>query len=455
MKIFGFLRSFKVKFFYTLSKTFYNILKEKVHINFWKYEDKYLIGTRIDLNTFKTNPDISIPLKNMFSLIKKYNKADITKAIDTALGDTTGSKKAELKQNLSDATTSYINRIWKKHNINIVVDIDATMISVYVEDKDAKNKYLPMTQRSDGFKQMISIILSMSCQVNRDDFRNHIILIDEPEIHLHPKGCEDVLEELKKWAGHNLVFVSTHSIFIFDSACDERHLIVSKQKYQSSCERIDHGKSIFDDEVARRAHGMNYWRKVLPSNLVLTEGISDKNLIEFFVSKLYPETKFATKPGNGDKIVVVAQNYKNDQIPIFILLDDDDKGREYKSNILSDPDYKDKVFTIKDLNNKIPDKSSIEDLLPVDILNKFFTDYTPINSEHLNIQLDESKPVIEQIKDILSIKGKDKKALLLDAKTELAHNIISSYSKKHTQEIRSKFPRMSMVIDKLHAVFKH
>ncbi|WP_336690773.1 MULTISPECIES: AAA family ATPase [unclassified Chryseobacterium] len=40
-------------------------------IQLWKSKPEYLISTPIDLNEFKNNPDISIPLKNIFSIYGK------------------------------------------------------------------------------------------------------------------------------------------------------------------------------------------------------------------------------------------------------------------------------------------------------------------------------------------------------------------------------------------------
>ena len=51
---------------------------------------------------------------------------------------------------------------WKEHKIKIRISINANICKVHVEDKDKKFAYYSMSQRSEGFKQFISLILSLS-----------------------------------------------------------------------------------------------------------------------------------------------------------------------------------------------------------------------------------------------------------------------------------------------------
>ena len=53
-----------------------------------------------------------------------------------------------------------------------------------------------MNSRSDGFKQFISFILSLSIETKKYDNNNRLILIDEPERHLHPSGIRDLGKDL-------------------------------------------------------------------------------------------------------------------------------------------------------------------------------------------------------------------------------------------------------------------
>ena len=55
-----------------------------------------------------------------------------------------------------------------------------------------------MVDRSDGAKHFLSLILSISVANETDILKNNIIVIDEPEVHMHPSGIRYIREELLK-----------------------------------------------------------------------------------------------------------------------------------------------------------------------------------------------------------------------------------------------------------------
>jgi AAA15 family ATPase/GTPase len=52
-------------------------------------------------------------------------------------------------------------------------------------------------KRSDGFKQFVSIILNLSIENETGVLNNKVILLDEPETHLHPSGQKYLRNEFK------------------------------------------------------------------------------------------------------------------------------------------------------------------------------------------------------------------------------------------------------------------
>ena len=83
---------------------------------FWEPSDAYLITNQINLETFKQNPDISIPLKHIFYLAG-YKKEEITKNVERI--QTNGDIRADFEEDLSNCITNHINKIWPEHPINL------------------------------------------------------------------------------------------------------------------------------------------------------------------------------------------------------------------------------------------------------------------------------------------------------------------------------------------------
>ena len=212
---------------------------------FWTAETKYLITEPVNLDEFSANPEnVSIPLRNCFFLAG-YN--DIQKAITDLRGST---EKEHLQDTLGDEVTKHILAVWPGHPIKITFSIDNRVLNFHVKDDGSKAKAKTADQRSDGFKQFISFLLTVSAENKSERLTNAILLIDEPETHLHPKAQQYLLEELKKIteaARNNVVFFATHSTFMIDKKDLSRHYRVKKQADQTVIEKLDKTATSFSE----------------------------------------------------------------------------------------------------------------------------------------------------------------------------------------------------------------
>lgn len=251
--------------------------KNMPNIQIWRPSPQYLINETIDLEKFKENPNISIPLKNIFSINSKITNEEIKLSVERALADQ--ARCDELREKMEETTTKYINKIWKEHNIKIKISINAKNCEVHIEDKDKKYIYYKMEQRSDGFKQFISLILSLSAQNKSNTLRDNIILIDEPEIHLHPSGIRYMRDEILKIGENNHIFVATHSNYMVDTNVRERHWIVTKEKAETKITQMNEDYNFADDKVLSAAFGLNIFKELLPPNIIIVEGSDDKEIV--------------------------------------------------------------------------------------------------------------------------------------------------------------------------------
>lgn len=408
-----------------------SLLESKIpNIQIWKSKPEYLINEIIDLNKFKENPSISFPLRNIFHIYGKTTDKEIKQTIERALSNQ--ARTDALKEKMSEKVTKHINRIWKEHKIKIVISINGSNCQVQVEDKDKKFAYYTMAQRSDGFKQFVSLILSLSAQNDSNNLKNNIILIDEPEVHLHPSGVKYMRDEILKIGKNNNVIVATHSQHMVDTTTSERHWIVQKNKSETSILQINGDTPIEDDKVLASAFGLNLLKELLPKNIIIVEGGDDKNIISHSLKLLNNKFFYSIKSAGGaTKIPGFASLLADEDIPAFILFDSDKEGKDNKKRILDNQKeaYSAKnVFTLKDLCPTLPNDSTIEDLYPTGFVKEFFE-----REMDANFSLDKSKAVIHQLKNQNSTL-KSNKQKLDSLKIKLSNEFCEKYKSKSSVE---------------------
>ncbi|MDN5087128.1 AAA family ATPase [Aliarcobacter butzleri] len=376
------------------------INKYEPKVSYWKPSEEYLISSNIDLKTFKTDINSNIPLKNIFVLSNYDTQEKINDKIDEVLSN--AQKRSRLQSQLSTQTTEYIKSIWK-HDVSFIIDISESgnlTISVKDDGKNNEHDRHSMNARSEGFKQFISLILSLSIETKKLNQSQRLIIIDEPENHLHPSGIRDLSKELISIGENNYLFVSTHSPYMIDHKHKERHIIIKKDAYANTIKKeIKAEIDLKDDEVLSQAFGMNIYKDLLNSKRLLVEGACDKIIL----SKVFKANNldYGITNGNGSNIVNIASLFNNDDISILVLVDDDEDGKKYKENILKIKGVYNNtnVFTLRELVIDIVENGTIEDCLGKDyIQSKFNSEFKNKFDKNSNLELKENETFMSQIK---------------------------------------------------------
>lgn len=395
-----------------LNKLLLDIFKDvitKQEVSVWKANDKYLINDKIPLMTFIENPTNYMPLFNLFALCGFDTKEKIKSKIQS-LNDT---ETRKLEKILGRKVSNYINNVWKEQDIFITVSIDSSTknLSVYIVNKKNDDEFFKMKERSQGFKQFISLILSLSIQNNKDICKNQIIVIDEPEIHLHPSGIRYMKNELLKIGRNNYVFVATHSPFLIDDKDFDRQFLIKKEK-DTILEQMNIYGKIYNDDVLQYAFGLNVLRDLLPSNKLLLEGQTDFNIIRKGLNELCHDFCIGITNGHGANIEQVASSLKYSKVDSLVIVDDDIDGQNYKKNILNigDPYNDNNVKTIRDLCHVIA-KGTIEDTLNYEYVISKINEV--IKTESLTFTYSKTKPVLEELKVFLLKNGLKEKCKVI------------------------------------------
>ena len=236
---------------------------------FWEYDESNFLPESVGIVEFSQNPDSCIPLRNMFTLA---NIEDIKQSIDLARE---GSKNQfqNYLDNIAEQTTKHFRNVWKEYrNIEFSLKSDGDQIIPGIKEKNTYD----FARRSDGFKRFVTFLLMISVNVKTDRIRNTLLLVDEPEISLHPSGARYLRNELINISKKNRVVYSTHSIFMIDSGHINRHYIVKKEDEITNI-ALAEDSNVADEEVLYNALGHSVFSILKEENLIF-EGWRDKHL---------------------------------------------------------------------------------------------------------------------------------------------------------------------------------
>lgn len=239
---------------------------------YWRYSDEFLLPSSVDIDAFSSNPESCIPLKSMFELAG-YPSPIIGSTISAARSQAPH-RYLNLLARVSNAATNHLHSVWPEHkNVKLELRPNGSTIIPVIQDDQIP---LDMANRSDGFKRLVSFLLQVSAKVKMDQIRNTLILVDEPEIALHPRGARSLMQELIQIGSANTVVYSTHSIFMVDRDCIDRHIIVEKKNEKTITWRADKSR-VQDEDVLYGAIGYSIFETVKKKNIIF-EGWRDKEL---------------------------------------------------------------------------------------------------------------------------------------------------------------------------------
>jgi predicted ATP-dependent endonuclease of OLD family len=398
-------------------------------IIFWEPSNKYLINEPIDLNAFKVDTKISIPLRNIFH-IAGIDDDNIKKRIE--LIEKNDEERMELSETLSEEITKYINAVWTEHKISIKLTIDQNLACIVnIEDKDNHRPKYKMEQRSDGFKQFISILLNLSAENAASTLKNRLILLDEPEVHLHPSGIRYLRDELLKISKNNNLIISTHSVYMIDKLNLNRHFSVSKEKSVTLINQIEDNNP-YEEEVIYESLGTSIFEHISPTMLIF-EGKTDKDIFDLFSNKF--RTELITKnissiSTNGvESMPKYVKFFTGELVKGYIVVDSDKAGRAIKKQIITENDTFNiyNTFEISDLITMQKATMTLEDLFPKDVIETcLLTDFS------LTIKLEQVSSYIDQIKT--AYKTINEK----DLKLSIMQFIINDVNKKAMTKEKTK-----------------
>lgn len=259
------------------------------NVLFWKYDESNILPSEINTEEFVKNPDKCVPLRKIFEL---YGITDIKKEYDSRKSTTRANSFDNLLTKISKNVTSYFRKKWVTMPKDTQIIISESGDNMRISIKDSENKF-DMSDRSDGYKRLISFIIMISIDNTQSKLKNSLLLIDCPEAEIDVPSQKYLKDELIEIGKNNYVFYSTHSPYMLDSGNIYRHYLVEKQKEITTI-KIGEEANYNDSAILFNSLGASLFENVNDTNLAF-EGWSDKQLFNCGLSMLTDSVKSKLK----------------------------------------------------------------------------------------------------------------------------------------------------------------
>lgn len=126
------------------------------------------------------------------------------------------------------AASSYLSKqfrdLWTQKKVSFHIEIDGPTLNIFAED-EAVGMPVRLQRRSSGFRWHVSFAWKFT-HASQGQYKDCILLLEEPGIHLHYSGQRDLLEVLQRLSASNTILYTTHLASMVDPAYPERVRIV-------------------------------------------------------------------------------------------------------------------------------------------------------------------------------------------------------------------------------------
>lgn len=358
----------------------------------------------------------------------------------------------------SDTLTSLIAERWSQRRYQVVFQADGQHFITFVKDLNDRG-LVPLEDRSKGFQWFFSFDMRFMYETD-GQFKNAIILLDEPGMHLHAAAQRDLLERMKAYAKGNQLFYTTHLPFMIDFKRLDNIYIAEETPKEGS--KVHKNWATADKDARftlQAALGMSWSQSLFVGqfNLVV-EGVDDFWLLTAF-STIFEEAGqsgidprlVVTPAGGASKVAYVGTILKGQELNVAVLLDSDAAGKQAFEQLVHQWILQDKlVVMVGDAVGANP--CAIEDLFAeayyVGMVSEAYAKELGGKPLTVDAKTAGKKTIVDRVEDAFSKAGIGEYN-----KGRVAKRIMSTLGKKKLAEVdadtAAKFRR---IVDAINAV---
>lgn len=131
------------------------------------------------------------------------------------------------KRSASAYLTKQFGDLWRQKDVKFYIEIDGPTLNILAEDEGI-GMPVRLKRRSTGFRWYVSFAWKFTHATN-GEFKDCVLLLEEPGVHLHFTGQRDLLKVFERLAEHNTILYTTHLASMVDQAHPERVRIIESR----------------------------------------------------------------------------------------------------------------------------------------------------------------------------------------------------------------------------------
>lgn len=284
-------------------------------------------------------------------------------------------------------------------NKNLRVDIDDGVLT-------------SLSQKGDGVKSLTTMAI-----LSKTTSQNRVIIIDEPEAHLHPEAIHYLRKVLYELADNNQIIISTHNP-IFVNRCTTSSNIIVENGQANAATRV---------EQIRKTLGVKLSDNLVYSDYVIVvEGPSDKIVLERFLqreqdlSDMIRNNAITVRSiGGVNNLKAELYNLEQHLCNYLVVLDFDDAGKNKAREVQEYLNLSNEQFRYFSLSNYR--ECELEELYSPELYKQYLLAEYQVDIDNGRFQ-NKSKKWSKRVEELASLAGNElNEAQINDIKTDLSN----------------------------------
>lgn len=279
-----------------------------------------------------------------------------------------------------------------------------------------EGRELPISKASSGEREILNFLLGIFSY----NIKNGLVIIDEPDLHLHPKWQNilvDIFNNLSVQSNNQFLIVTHSPSFINDKTIDD----VTRVYLDNNISKVvqpDKESLPGSKELLNLINTLNNEKIFFADKVILVEGLSDRIIFQLLL-----------------------ENYKKNSLEVIEVLEVNGKGNFKKFRDFLD------LFDIK--NYIVADLDYVLNLENTEIKKMFVTNYKDIDENVVkNKKSKDAKSLSERLKEIiLDIKNKKLNEKKTNELKEIWEYIESRHKKIKARISKKKREQLNEFID--------
>ena len=318
------------------------------------------------------------PQDQIMMIILRLAEVDVDEFIQKGASSAGRTQRSFDKRQASYYLSEQFSKLWGQKRVKFEIDIDATTLNILVQD-EGYNMPVRLDKRSTGFRWHVAFAWKLT-HATKGDYKNCIILLEEPGIHLHYAGHKDLLKILNDLSATNTIIYTTHIATMLDPACPERIRIVEVQNHHTKVVQSVVSSQRIPMMLIETRLGLSPDMTGLLGNrqTLVVEGGTDVLILQKLSGLLQKEGKeglsnriYLWPAQTASMTPMYAGFLVGQKFDAGVLLDSDEEGKKAKDKIndlylsrMKDENQTFRIFMLGDVAKIGKTDAAIEDIFP-------------------------------------------------------------------------------------------